>query len=142
MEPNKRRRVTQEEIDKALNPELTDATATLCGKSFKVLVMPLNKEQVFLKELKALLPSAPDTAGFIKALSDIDPDRLCVLAERIAQNSGETFTAEQIAESTRLVDIISAIETQVNEQGYLDFLARIAAALPGMLSAKQSISSN
>ena len=137
MEPNKRRRVTQEEIDKALNPELTDATATLCGKSFKVLVLPLNKEQVFLKLLRRILPQAANGQALIDALLNADIGVLCELAAITAANSNLEITAAEIQENARLVDIVNTLQVQLDENGYLDFLLRMATAIPAMLAAKQ-----
>jgi len=129
--------LTPEQTDKALNPELTDAKALLCGKQIKVIVMSLKKEQVFIKSLKELIPNVESTVDIVNALIDIDPERLCALAAIVANHAGESFTAEDIFESTRLVDIIAAIETQIREQGYLDFLLQITGAVPGLLTVKR-----
>lgn len=130
-------KITPEQIAEALNPALSDTEAFLCGKKIKIVAMPLSKEQVFLKQLRSIVPQTIDGQAVIQALIDADPAPLCELARKIATNSGEAFTADQIADSTRLVDIVGAIEAQVEKQGYLDFLLRIAAMLPGALTAKQ-----
>lgn len=137
MEHAKRRKVTQEEIDKAINPDLTDAVTTLCGITFKVKVLPLNKEQVFLKMLKSLLPQSVSGEALIEALLSADIGTLCEMAAIIANNSGQELSAGEILEAGRLVDIVTAIQTQLDENGYLDFLLRMAAVMPGILSARQ-----
>ena len=131
-----RKVVTPEQVEKALNPQLTDAKAKLCGKEFKVIVMSCDKEQVFIKELRDLIPTADTTVDIVKSLINIDMNKVCELAALVAKNSGEDFTAEEIMKSTRLLDIAKAIEIQITEQGYLDFLLQITAALPGMLTVK------
>lgn len=130
-------RVTPEQQAEALNPELSETEAFLCGKMIKIVAMPLSKEQVFLKQLRSIVPQTLDGQAVIQALIDADPAPLCSLAVKIAKNSGKDFTEQQIMDSTRLVDIVGVIEKQVEKQGYLDFLLRIAAMLPGALTAKQ-----
>ena len=136
MERVKRRKPTMEEMEKAVNPELTDATAELCGKRFKVLVLPLNKEQVFLKLLRRVLPRALTGQALLGALLDADMGVLCEMAAIVAANSGAEITAADIQEKARLVDIVEVLQVQLDENGYLDFLLRLASALPGMLSAR------
>ena len=132
----KRRKPTTEEMEKAVNPELTDATAALCGQTFKVLVLPLNKEQVFLKLLRRVIPTSLTGQALLDALLDADTGVLCEMAAIIAANSGAGITAEDILENGRLVDVVDAIQVQLNENGYLDFLLRLAQAIPGMLSVR------
>ena len=136
MERVRRRKPTTEEMEKAVNPELTDATAALCGQTFKVLVLPLNKEQVFLKLLRRVIPTSLTGQALLDALLDADTGVLCEMAAIIAANSGAGITAEDILENGRLVDVVDAIQVQLNENGYLDFLLRLAQAIPGMLSVR------
>ena len=137
MERVKRRKPTQEEMEKAINPELTDATASLCGQRFKVVVLPLNKEQVFLKLLRRILPQAATGQALVEALLNADTGVLCELAAIVAINSGQDMTPDYILENARMVDIIGVIEVQLEENGYLDFLLRMATVLPGILNARQ-----
>lgn len=136
MEREKKRKPTQEEKDKALNRELTDAVAVLCGERFKVLVLPLNKEQVFLKLLRKVLPSAAAGDALMNALLDADLPVLCELSAIIAANSGVELSAADILERGRLADIVTAIQIQLDENGYLDFLLRMATVIPEILIAK------
>ena len=62
---------------------------------------------------------------------------LCELAAIVAINSGQDMTPDYILENARMVDIIGAIEVQLEENGYLDFLLRMATVLPGILNARQ-----
>ena len=124
-------------MEKAINPDLTDATATLCGQHFKVIVLPLNKEQVFLKLLRRILPQAASGQALIDALLNADVGILCELAAIVATNSEQDLTTDDIHASGRLVDIVGAIEVQLEENGYLDFLLRMATVIPGILNARQ-----
>lgn len=134
----KKRKPTPEEMEKAVNPELTDATASLCGRTFNILVLPLSKEQVFLKLLRRILPQTVSVSGaaVIDALLGADLPTLCELAAVITANAGEDLTAQDILEQARMVDIVTAIQIQLNENGYLDFLLRMAAVLPAVLNAR------
>lgn len=131
------RKITPEQVAEALNPALSESTATLCGKEFAVITMPLSGEQVFLMKLRAMVPKTLNGPELIEALLTADAGKLCELAAMVASNAKEEMTADEILHSTRLVDIIGAIEVQIEKQGYLDFLLRIAAVLPGALTAKQ-----
>ena len=131
------RKITPEQVAEALNPALSESTATLCGKKFAVITMPLSGEQVFLMKLRAMVPKTLNGPELIEALLTADAGKLCELAAMVASNAKEEMTADEILHSTRLVDIIGAIEVQIEKQGYLDFLLRIAAVLPGALTAKQ-----
>ena len=137
MERVRRRKPTDEEIEKALNPDLTDATATLCGQTFKVRVLPLNKEQVFLKLFKRIMPRALSGNALIDALLEAEVPTLCELAAIIAANADVDLQTKDILENGRLVDIVQAIQVQLDENGYLDFLVRMVAVIPEMLAAKQ-----
>jgi hypothetical protein len=137
MDRQKRRKPTQAEMEKALNPALTDTTTTLCGVEFKVLVLPLNKEQVFLKMFRRVIPAEMNGASIIEALLNADIGTLCEIAAVIAINSEQDMNAEYIYTNGKLVDIVTAIEKQLDENGYLDFLVRMATVLPEILSAKQ-----
>lgn len=130
-------KVTPEQVAEALNPALSESTATLCGKEFTVITMPLSTEQVFLTKLRAMVPKTLNGPELIEALLTADAGKLCELATMVASNAKEEMTADEILHSTRLVDIIGAIEVQIEKQGYLDFLLRIAAVLPGALTDKQ-----
>ena len=99
--------------------------------------MPLSVEQVFLKKLRAIVPKTISGPALIDALIDADMKMLCEMAAMIAENAGQELTAKDILSTARLVDIVGAIETQIEKQGYLDFLLRIAAVLPGALTVRQ-----
>ena len=130
-------KVTPEQVAEALNPALSESKVTLCGKEFTVTTMPLSGEQVFLMKLRAMVPKTLSGPELIEALLTADAGKLCELAAMVANNAKVEMTADEILHSTRLVDIIGAIEVQIEKQGYLDFLLRIAAVLPGALTAKQ-----
>lgn len=117
MERVKRRKPSKDEMEKAINPALTDAEVFLCGRRFKILVMPLNKEQVFLKLLRRVLPEVATGAGMVDALLNADLGVLCEMAAIIANNSGEDLTTGDILEGGRLVDVVALIETQLEETG-------------------------
>lgn len=133
----KRRKPTEDEIAKALNPDLTDATATLCGQTFKVPVLPLNKEQAFLKLLRRVLPQAVTGEALLNALLDADIVVLAQMAAIVTANAGADLSADDILEGGRMVDVVDTIRVQLEENGYLDFLLRLATAMPELLSAKQ-----
>ena len=124
MNPVKKRKPTSEEMEKAINPELTGAIARLCGRTFKVLVLPLNKEQVFLKLLRRVMPSQPSQAAIVDALLSADLSTLCELASFAAANSGQDIPQEEILRDGRLADLVDVITVQMNENGYLDFLVK------------------
>jgi|GEM_PF-4555781 len=134
------RKVTDAQIAEALNPALSEDMAVLGEQKFKVITMPLSVEQVFLKKLRSIVPKTVSGPEMIDALIETDVNDLCELAAMIVKNAGEDYkplTAADILHSARLVDIIGAIEMQIEKQGYLDFLLRITAALPGVLTAKR-----
>lgn len=137
------RKITDDQIAEALNPALSETTVQLADQTIRVVTMSLAVEQVFLKKLRKIVPttiSGLSGPELIDALIDTDVNILCELAAMVAKNSGEDckpLTAADLLVSARLVDIVGAIEAQIEKQGYLDFLLRIAAALPGVLTAKQ-----
>lgn len=128
---------TEEQIAEALNPGLSEDKAMLGDQEFMVITMPLSVEQVFLKKLRAIVPKTISGPALIDALIDADMKMLCEMAAMIAENAGQELTAKDILSTARLVDIVGAIETQIEKQGYLDFLLRIAAVLPGALTVRQ-----
>ena len=128
---------TEEQIAEALNSALSEDKAILGDEEFKVITMPLSVEQVFLKKLRAIVPKTISGPALIDALIDADMKMLCEMAAMIAENAGQELTAKDILSTARLVDIVGAIETQIEKQGYLDFLLRIAAVLPGALTVRQ-----
>lgn len=132
-------KVTPEQVAEALNPALSETVVVLADQKIRVITMPLATEQVFLKKLQSVIPKTINGPELIGALIDADANTLCELAAMVVKNAGEDYkplTAADILVSARLVDIIGVIEAQVEKQGYLDFLLRIAAVLPVALTAK------
>ena len=137
------RKITDDQIAEALNPALSETTVQLADQTIRVVTMSLAVEQVFLKKLRKIVPttiSGLSGPELIDALIDTDVNILCELAAMVAKNS------ERIANRLQLLIcwylrgwwiLSEPIEAQIEKQGYLDFLLRIAAALPGVLTAKQ-----
>ncbi|WP_378955376.1 hypothetical protein [Pelosinus sp. sgz500959] len=135
-------KVTEDQMNEALNPGLSK-TIILIGdeenqKSIKIKIMSARKEPIFIRDLKNIAVSATgsvDTSkltiqNLIPLLDNVPTDKIAVLAAQVTFNSGEFESdTDWLLDNCSTAQLIELVTTQINKQGYLDFLLRMMAKL-------------
>ena len=135
------KKVTEDLMQEALNPGLSK-TIILIGdeenqKSIKIRIMSARKEPIFIRDLKNIAMAA--TAGqdmselsiqnLIPLLDNLPVEELAAVVAQVATNSGEDVDIDWLLDHCTISQLISVVKTQLDKQGYLDFLLRMVAKL-------------